>query len=165
MNHVQLLWHKVRCMTTSFKLHELFSHWGTMTTISNNNLLHLYSAFLGTQSALHSKGDISTCKVSGSSRRFVRDCRLGEWMSSALSTFNTTTEVRPLSKTLNPQLLPGQHRLPTALGVCSRCVCVCLFTSHCCVCALGWVKCRAQIPSMEHHTWTHVTSFAFPCFS
>ncbi len=49
---------------------------------------------------------------------------------SVLSTFNTTTEVRPLSKALNSQLLPGpQHRLPTAPGVC----------------ALGWIKCRAQI--------------------
>ncbi len=27
-----------------------------------------------------------------------------------------------------------------------------------CVCALGWVKCRAQIPSMGHHIWPHVTS-------
>ncbi len=26
-----------------------------------------------------------------------------------------------------------------------------------CVCALGWVKCRAQIPSMGHHTWPHTT--------
>ncbi len=27
---------------------------------NNNNLLHLYGAFLGTQSALHSKEDISS---------------------------------------------------------------------------------------------------------
>ncbi len=46
-----------------------------------------------------------------------------------------------------------QHWLPTAPGVCSRCVCV-----HYCVCALGWVTCRAQILSMGHHTWPHVTS-------
>ncbi len=26
-----------------------------------------------------------------------------------------------------------------------------------CVCTL-WVKCRAQIPSMGNHTWSHVTS-------
>ncbi len=32
-------------------------------------------------------------------------------MSSALSTFNTTTEVRPLSKAPNPQLLPGRRRI------------------------------------------------------
>ncbi len=31
---------------------------------------------------------------------------------------------------------------------CSVCVCVC-------VCMLGWMKCRAQIPSMGHHTWPH----------
>ncbi len=43
--------------------------------------------------------------------------------------------------------------LPTAPGVCSRgvCVCVCVCV-HCCVCAhFGWVKCRAQIPSMSRH--------------
>ncbi len=49
---------------------------------------------------------------------------------------------------------PQHKRLPTAPGVCSRCVCV-----HCFVCALGWVKCRAQIPSMGHHTWPHSLHF------
>ncbi len=39
------------------------------------------------------------------------------------------TEVRHLSKSPNPQLLPGRRRLPTAPSVC----------------ALGWVKCRAHI--------------------
>ncbi len=39
------------------------------------------------------------------------------------------TEVRTLSKAPNPQLLPGQHRLPTAPRVC----------------VLGWVKCREHI--------------------
>ncbi len=54
-----------------------------------------------------------------------------------------------------------QHWLPTAPGVCSRWVCV-----HCCVCALGWVNCRAQIPSMGHHTWPHFTSLVLKmmCF-
>jgi len=33
------------------------------------------------------------------------------------------------------------------------CVCVCV-----CVCALGWDKCRAQIPNMGHHTLLYVTS-------
>ncbi len=36
---------------------------------------------------------------------------------------------------------------------------------HCCECALGWVKCRGQIPRMGHHTWPHTTSlspFPFP---
>ncbi len=35
--------------------------------------------------------------------------------------------------------------LPTAPGVCSRCVCV-----HCCVCALGWVN-------ADHEFWVWVT--------
>ncbi len=36
---------------------------------------------------------------------------------------------------------------------------------HCCECALGWVKCRGQIPSMGHHTWPHTTSLSpFPLF-
>ncbi len=33
-----------------------------------------------------------------------------------------------------------------------------------CVCALGWVKCRAQIPSMGHHTWPHITSLSLNLF-
>ncbi len=47
--------------------------------------------------------------------------------------------------------------LPTAPGVCSRCVCVrvcvCVCVCvHCCVCVhFGWVKCRAQILSMSRH--------------
>ncbi len=67
-------------------------------------------------------------------------------MYSALSTFNTTTEV-PLSKAPNPQLL----------RVCVHGVCV--FTAVCV--HFGWVKCRAQIPSMGHHTWSYVTSLHF----
>ncbi len=78
-----------------------------------------------------------------------------EWISSALSTLNTTTEVRPLSKAPNPQLLPG-HR---SIGCPLLRVCV-----HCCVCALGWDKCRAQIPSMGHHTWPHITSLSLNSF-
>ncbi len=35
-----------------------------MASTINNNLLHLYSAFLGTQSALHSKGVISSSTIS-----------------------------------------------------------------------------------------------------
>ncbi len=50
-----------------------------------------------------------------------------------------------------------QHKwLPTAPGVCSRCVWV--FTAVCV--HLGWVKCRARIPSMGHHTWSYVTSLS-----
>uniref|UniRef100_A0A9J8B300 GRF-type domain-containing protein n=1 Tax=Cyprinus carpio carpio TaxID=630221 RepID=A0A9J8B300_CYPCA len=55
----------------------------------------------------------------------------------------------PLSKALNPQLLPGRwiYSCPL-LRVCVHGV----FTSHCCVCALGWVKCRAPISSMDVRT-------------
>ncbi len=42
--------------------------------------------------------------------RAGRNCRWGEWMYSALSTFNTTTEV-PLSKAPNPQMLPGRRSI------------------------------------------------------
>ncbi len=77
-------------------------------------------------------------------------CRI----TSVLSTFNSTTEVRPLSKAPNSQLLPGCRCIDCPLlQVCVHGVCV-----HYCVCALGWVKCRAQILSMGHHTWPHVTS-------
>ncbi len=46
----------------------------------------------------------------------------------------------PLSKALNPQLLPGRRSIngcPVIYAFCSVCVCVCV---HCCVCALGWVN-------------------------
>ncbi len=42
------------------------------------------------------------------------------------------TEVRPLSKALNPQLLPGRRSVGCPLTATS-------------VCALGWVKCREHI--------------------
>ncbi len=53
------------------------------------------------------------------------------WMYSALFTLNATTEVRPLIKAPNPQLLPGRRSNMAAhcSGVCSRCVCV--FTAVC----------------------------------
>ncbi len=77
-----------------------------------------------------------------------RICKWGEWMSSALSTFNTTTP--------NTQLLPGCRSTGCPLlRVCVHGLCVC---SLLCVCALGWVKCRARILSMGHHTWLYVTS-------
>ncbi len=77
-----------------------------------------------------------------------------KWNTSVVVyTLNTTTEVRPLSKAPDPQLL-----------CVSVCVCVCVRVRVCvcvCVCVLGWVKCRAQIQSMGQHTWPHVTSFPF----
>ncbi len=78
-------------------------------------------------------------------------------MYSALSTFNTTTEV-PLSKAPNPQLLPGRRSINGCplLWVCVHGVCV--FTAVCV--HFGWVKCRARIPSMGHHTWPYVTSLS-----
>ncbi len=86
-----------------------------------------------------------------------KNCRWGEWMYSALSTFNTMTEV-PLSKSLNPQLLPGCRSINGCplLRVCVHCVCV--FTAVCVY--FGWVICRAQILSMGHHTWPYVTSLS-----
>ncbi len=64
------------------------------------------------------------------------------------------TEV-PLSKAPNPQLLPRGLSIKGCplLRVCVQGVCVCV-----CVCSLlcvpfRWVKCRAQILSMGHHTW------------
>ncbi len=78
-------------------------------------------------------------------------------MYSALSSFNTTTEV-PLSKAPNPQLLPGRRSINGCplLRVCVHGVCV--FTAVCV--HLGWDKYRAQIPSMGHHTWSYVTSLS-----
>ncbi len=88
--------------------------------------------------------------------RAGRNCRWGEWMYSALSTFNTTTEV-PLNKAPNPQLLPGRRSINGCplLQVCVHGVCV--FTAVCV--HLGWDKCRAQIQSMGHHTWSYVCHF------
>ncbi len=67
---------------------------------------------------------------------------------------------------------PQHRRLPTAPGVCLRCVCVftavcvcvCVFTAVCVCVHFGWVKCRAQILSMGHHTWPHVTSLSLNSF-
>ncbi len=59
---------------------------------------------------------------------------------SVLSTFNTTTEVRPLSKSPNPQLLPGRRSIVCPQNcVCACacvCVCVCVFTT---VCVCTWM--------------------------
>ncbi len=52
------------------------------------------------------------------------------------------TEV-PLSKASNPSCSPGAAAKMAAH--CSGCVfMVCVFTNHCCVCALGWVNPSAQ---------------------
>ncbi len=77
-------------------------------------------------------------KVAGSSLRSGRYCRWGNWMYSALSSFNTTTEV-PLSKAPNPQLLPGRRSINGCplLRVCVHGVCVC---SLLCVCTLDGIN-------------------------
>ncbi len=95
-------------------------------------------------------------KFGGSSRRYGRDCR---WWSECPALF--PTEVRPSTK---PPIAPRapRHWLPTAPGgVHSVYLFVCVPFSQLCVCALGWVKRRARVPSMGHHTWRHVTSFPF----
>ncbi len=86
--------------------------------------------------------------------RSGRDCWWGEWLTSTLSTLNTTTEVS-LSKALNPQLLPGCWSNGCPL------LWVHVHYSLLCVCALGWVKCRAPILSMGHHTWQYITLLLF----
>ncbi len=75
-------------------------------------------------------------------------------MYRALFTFNTTTEV-PLSKSLNPELLPACRSINGCplLQVCVHGLCVC---SLLCVCTLD---------GLNHHTWQYVTllslSFSF----
>ncbi len=63
------------------------------------------------------------------------------------------TEV-PLSKATNPQLLSRRRHINGCplLRVCVHGVCS-LLCVH-----FGWVKCRAQIPSMGNNTWPHVPS-------
>ncbi len=54
----------------------------------------------------------------------------------------------------------ARHRTPNCSG-CVFAVCVCVCEScvyYSLLCALGWVKCRAEILSMGYHTWQHVTT-------
>ncbi len=84
-------------------------------------------------------------------------------MYSALSTFNSTTEVA-LSKPPNPQLLPGRRSikwLPTAPGVCSQRVCVCV-CSLLCVCTLDVLNAEHKfrvwvtiLGRMSHYLYKH----------
>ncbi len=61
----------------------------------------------------------------------------------------------PWARHWTPNCSPGAGAMA---ALCSGCVfTVCVFTTHCCVCALGWVKCRAPISSMGHHTWQYIT--------
>ncbi len=67
----------------------------------------------------------------------------------------------PLSKAPNPQLLPGRRSINGCplLRVCVHGVCV--FISVCVY--FVWVKCRAKIPKMGHHTWSYVLSLVTWC--
>ncbi len=57
-------------------------------------------------------------------------------------------------KAPNPKLLPG-HRSINGCPLLRVCVhCMCVFTAVCM--QFGWVNCRAQIPSMGHHTWPYL---------
>ncbi len=89
-------------------------------------------------------------------------------MSSALSTLNTTTEVRPLSKASNPQLLPGCRSIGCPLLWCVFMVCVCVH-----VCSLLTAVCvhldglnaehKFQVwdTILGHTSWPFL-SFSFP---
>ncbi len=83
----------------------------------------------------------SNPKVAASSLRSGRNCRRGEWITNALSTFNTMTEVRPLSKALNPQLLPGAAAL----------------AAHCSGCVFTTVCVHLDGLNAEHKFWVGVT--------
>ncbi len=63
----------------------------------------------------------------------------------------------PWARHRTPNWSPGAGAMAAHCSRCVFTVCVCVFTTHCCVCALGWVKCRAPISSVGHHTWQYIT--------
>ncbi len=71
---------------------------------------------------------------------------MGEWMNSALS----IPQYHDWGALEQGTELPTAHRVPQHKWLPLLRVCV-----H-----FGWDKCRAQIPSMGHHTWPHVTSLS-----
>ncbi len=76
-----------------------------------------------------------------------------------MHTMHTSQQIRILHKTNKKNMF---SELLAFWKVCSFTVYVLLQVCvHCCECALGWVKCRGQIPSMGHHTWPHTTSLSF----
>ncbi len=77
-------------------------------------------------------------------------CPLGQWFSNFLHQVPPQKIFGFPSITIMTNIKMQYKWLPTAPGVCV-CVCVCVCV-HCCVCVhFGWVKCRAQIPSMSRH--------------
>ncbi len=88
----------------------------------------------------------------------------GEWLTSSLSTLNTTTEVRPLSKAPNPQLLPGRCSINGCplLRVWIHSVCVYMFTTHCCVWVhLEGLSQRFSIPVLAPSRSAHFVCFSY----
>ncbi len=122
------------------------------------------NTFLGEVVALWLESWTRNPKVMGLSLGTGRNSRWGSEFTALSSIFNTMTEV-PLSKAPNPQLLPGCHSINGCplLRVCVHGVCV--FTAVCVCVHFGWVNCRAQIPSMGHHTWPYVTSLSLLDFN
>ncbi len=118
-------------------------------------------------SHLQLKGSRGLMVKESDSSRAGRNCRWGELMYSALSTLNTTTEVR-LSKTPNPQLLPGRRSINGCplLRVCVHGVCVC---SLLCVCTLDGLNAENKfwvwvtiLGHMSLHFWQAVSIFYMP---
>ncbi len=86
-----------------------------------------------------------------------------EWITSALFQLQYHDWGEILEQGTEPPTAPRgpqQYGCPL-LWMCVHHVCVC---SLLCVCSLGWVKCRAQILSMGHHTWPHITSLSLNSF-
>ncbi len=80
-----------------------------------------------------------------------------EWITSALFHLQYHDWGETLEQGTEPPT--AEPRAPQQYGCPLPQVCV-----YYCVFALGWFKCRAQIPSMGHHTWPHVTSLHFNLF-
>ncbi len=94
----------------------------------------------------------------GLSLRSGRNCRWGEWITSALSPPSIPRLRCPWARHRTPNCSPGAAALAAHSG-CVFTVCVCV---HCCVCAhLDGLNAEHKFPSMGHHTWPHVTSLLF----
>ncbi len=78
-----------------------------------------------------------------------------EWITSALFHLQYHDCGETLEQGTKPPTAP---QAPQQYGCPLLRVCV-----HS-VCALGWVKCRAQILSLCHHTWPNVTSLSLNLF-
>ncbi len=95
-------------------------------------------------------------RISGPAGIEGGDC---EW--TALSPLSIPWLRCPWARHRTPICSPGAGAMAAHCSGCVFTVCVCVFTTHCCVCALGWVKCRGPISSMVHHTWQYITLLLF----